>query len=223
MSVSTATDDQPLARWLRMFSTMRSTGASAARNDGGRRVRISKNIRVSSTIVMIRALLVDRDGGAWTPMAEIMLLYAARIMHVDGLIRPALEEGKIVLCDRFSDSTRAYQGYGHGMDMETIDRVDALSLGGFRPDLTFILDVPPREGLARAGRRQGREDRFERLDIGFHERLRAGYLEIAAREPQRCVVVDAAADADAVFAALSAHVMDRLQKTAPGEKHVRGI
>ncbi len=99
----------------------------------------------------IRDLLVKRDGGKWTPMAEVLLLFAARAMHVDTLIKPALAAGKIVISDRFTDSTRAYQCYGHGVAMDILEGIDQLVLNGFKPDLTFILDVPVEQGLARAG------------------------------------------------------------------------
>lgn len=143
----------------------------------------------------IRDFLVKRDGGNWTPMAECLLLYAARQMHVEHLIKPALAEGKIVISDRFADSTRAYQSFGHGLPLETIEEMNRLALGDFAPDITFILDLPVAEGLARAGERlnmaASQEDRFERLGQDFHERLRQGFLEIARRDAVRCHVIDA--------------------------------
>ena len=97
----------------------------------------------------IRDLLVQRDGGQWTPMAEVMLLYAARSLNYTNLIKPALEAGKIVISDRFSDSTRAYQGYGHGLPLDKIEEIDQAVLEGFKPDITFIMDLPVHTGLAR--------------------------------------------------------------------------
>jgi len=162
----------------------------------------------------IRDFLVKRDGGNWTPMAECMLLYAARQMHVENLIKPALSEGKIVVSDRFSDSTRAYQSFGHGLPLETIEQIDHLVLGGFKPDLTFILDLPVETGLARAGKRmdadQSQEDRFEKLGTSFHDRLRHGYLQIAQANPERCVVIDATRSIEKIFADLAKHVQERL-------------
>lgn len=162
----------------------------------------------------IRDFLVKRDGGNWTPMAECMLLYAARQMHVENLIRPALAEGKIVISDRFSDSTRAYQSFGHGLPLETIEQIDCLALDGFKPDLTFILDLPVETGLARAGKRisadQSQEDRFEKLGTGFHERLRQGYLQIAKANPERCVVIDATRSIDQIADDLAKHTQERL-------------
>lgn len=162
----------------------------------------------------IRDFLVKRDGGNWTPMAECMLLYAARQMHVENLIKPALSEGKIVVSDRFSDSTRAYQSFGHGLPLETIEQIDHLVLGGFKPDLTFILDLPVETGLARAGKRmdadQSQEDRFEKLGTSFHDRLRQGYLQIAKANPERCVVIDATRSIEKISADLAKHVQERL-------------
>ncbi len=143
----------------------------------------------------IRELLVQRDGGEWTPQAETLLFFTARHMHLENLIKPALAEGKIVICDRFTDSTRAYQCYGHGVNAEFVERVNRIAIEGFSPDLTFILDLPAQEGLLRSKGRlseaQSTEDRFENLDIEFHERLRQGFLEIAKKNKERCHVIDA--------------------------------
>ncbi len=162
----------------------------------------------------IRDLLVKRDGGDWTPLAECLLLYAARQMHVENLIKPALAAGQIVISDRFADSTRAYQSFGHGLPLETVESLHKLSLGDFAPDLTFILDLPVDAGLARAGKRMAvdnsHEDRFERIGGGFHERLRQGFLEIARRDASRCVVIDATRCVEDIAADLAAHVRERL-------------
>jgi dTMP kinase len=162
----------------------------------------------------IRSLLVNRDGGSWTPMAESLLLYAGRVMHVETLIKPAIALGKIVISDRFADSTRAYQAYGHGFPLETIETLNTLALDDFKPDLTFIFDMPVADGLARAGKRisatNSAEDRFERLGLEFHENMRQGYLEIAKREPERCVVINAARSIDEVAENLKNEVLKRL-------------
>lgn len=143
----------------------------------------------------IRTLLVDRAGGAWDPLSECLLLFAARRQHVRDLIAPALAAGTVVLCDRFTDSTRAYQGAGGGLTGTIIENIKQIAIGDLEPDLTFILDVPPEAGLARARRRlelqSATEDRFEGLDIGFHTRLRAHFLDIAEKNPERCRVIDA--------------------------------
>ena len=154
----------------------------------------------------IRNLLVQRDAGEWTPMAEVLLLYAARVMHVEKVIQPALNDGKIVICDRFSDSTLAYQGYGHGLALDDIQRIDALTLNGLKPNLTLVLDIASEEGLQRSDQRlaaeqfqvKQREDRYEQLEIEFHQRLRNGFLSIAEQEPERCKVIDASKDMQSV-------------------------
>ena len=162
----------------------------------------------------IRDFLVKRDGGNWTPLAECLLLYAARQMHVENLIKPALAQGKVVISDRFADSTRAYQSFGHGLPLQTIEQLNNISLGDFAPDLTFILDLPVDVGLGRAGKRmakdQSQEDRFERLGDSFHERLRQGYLEIAKRDSARCVVIDATRSIQDISHDLLSHVQEKL-------------
>ena len=156
----------------------------------------------------IRQLLVTGETGRWDAMTEALLHFAARRDHLVTTVWPALERGEWVVSDRFADSTAAYQGYAHGLDRETIARLYALIVGDFAPDLTIILDAPVDLGLARAGTRGG-DDRYERMDVAFHERLRAGFLEIARDEPERCVVIDASATPDAVHRAVLAAVVDR--------------
>lgn len=163
----------------------------------------------------IRALLVKGDVNRWTPLTEALLNYAARTEHLDKSIRPALAAGKWVLCDRFADSTMAYQGYGHGLDLQTIEHLHRLVVGEFAPDLTLILDIPVKEGLARANDGTGGEDRYERMDITFHESLRNGFLDIAQAQPDRCVVIDARQSLDDVAAAVSAAVTARLGVRLP--------
>jgi dTMP kinase len=158
----------------------------------------------------IRRLLVEGATGRWQPMTEALLHYAARVEHVTRTIEPALGCGDWVLSDRFADSTTAYQGYGHGLGADAIDRLHRLALGSLRPDLTLIFDLPVEQGLARARARGGDEDRYERMDRAFHERLRAGFLEIARAEPQRCAVIDAGGDIDSVAAMAWAAVSRRL-------------
>jgi dTMP kinase len=138
------------------------------------------------------------------------LFFAARRDHVARTIKPALEAGQWVICDRFTDSTIAYQGYGRGLSLADLASLENFALGGFRPDLTLILDLPVAEGLARARRRSDAADRFERLDHSFHQRLRNGFLAIANAEPQRCAIVDASGDVDAVHRAILAAVAERL-------------
>jgi dTMP kinase len=158
----------------------------------------------------IRGLLVSGAPGRWDALTEALLLSAARRDHVLRTIRPALAAGTWVVCDRFADSTMAYQGHAGGVDRATLETLGRLATDGLRPDLTLVLDLPVPIGLARAARRQGGEDRFERMGGEFHERLRAGFLEIARGDPARCAVIDAAGDPDATHAAILAVIRDRL-------------
>ena len=166
----------------------------------------------------IRELLVQRDGGEWLPMSEALMMFAARAMHVDQIIRPAMETGRIVISDRFTDSTRAYQGYGLGVPLEAIDNLNKLVIDDLTPHLTLVLDIDPKTGLHRAGRRQTSdslnleqlEDRYENMDFSMHERLRAGFLDIAEKEPDRCRIIDAAQELDDVSAAIEKTVKEAL-------------
>ena len=158
----------------------------------------------------IRALLIHGETGRWSAECETLLLYAARADHVSRRIRPALERGAWVICDRFSDSTRAYQGAAGGMGNEAIAAIDTAALGGFKPDLTLILDLDPETGLERTRTRGEAETRFERRDIAFHTALRQGFLDIAEAEPARCAVIDAARDAAGVAQEAFAIIKARL-------------
>jgi len=158
----------------------------------------------------IRRLLLEGDANRWDPLAEVLLFYAARRDHVTKLIQPALQAGAWVVCDRFADSTLAYQGYGRGLPLADLHQLHHFALGDFTPDLTLILDLPVEEGLRRAAARPGAADRFERLDRAFHQRLRDGFLRIAADDPARCVVIDAGDDPDSVHRAILAAVSERL-------------
>jgi dTMP kinase len=154
----------------------------------------------------IRNLLVQGETNRWDPLTETMLMFAARADHVARKIKPALKERKWVISDRFTDSTYAYQGAGRGIPRETIRRIESLALGDFCPDLTLVLDLPVEEGLARAHDRGSRENRFEHFDREFHERLRAAFIAIAKRAPDRCRLIDASGSedevADAIFTAV---------------------
>ncbi|MGR0184427.1 dTMP kinase [Azospirillum aestuarii] len=158
----------------------------------------------------IRGLLVAGETGRWGPVTEALLHTAARRDHLERTVWPALEAGHWVICDRFFDSTMAYQGYGLGLGRELVATLQTAALGDFRPDLTLILDLPVEDGLARAAARRGGEDRYERMDVAFHHRLRDGFLDIAAREPGRCVVIDAAHPVETVQATILDHVTRRL-------------
>ncbi|MCZ6741243.1 MAG: dTMP kinase [Alphaproteobacteria bacterium] len=166
----------------------------------------------------IRRLLVSGAPGRWTPLTEAFLYAAARADHVAHLIEPALAEGRWVISDRFTDSTLAYQGFGHGLPLDAVTQLNALAAGELKPDLTFILDVPVGDGLARARARPdhrdeaAREDRYERMDEIFHQRVAEGYLTIARSEPERCIVVDTTGPVDQVARVISATVGERLLK-----------
>jgi dTMP kinase len=148
----------------------------------------------------IRNLLVTGDVGRWDPLTETLLHFAARREHFTRLILPTLESGHWVICDRFIDSTLAYQGYGQGIDQTAIAALRRTVLGDFAPDLTLILDVLPETRRARTAARPGNEDRYERMNEAFHDRVRAGFHAIAAAEPHRCAVISADQPIDAVFA-----------------------
>jgi len=143
----------------------------------------------------IRELVVTGSVDAWTPMTELFLLMAARADHVERTIRPALERGAIVISDRFTDSSVAYQGYGQGLDVDFIKELNRRATGGLVPDLTIVHDIDPEIGLkrsiARLGNAGSNEDRFEKLDIEFHRRLRQGFLDQARAAPERYMVIDA--------------------------------
>ena len=143
----------------------------------------------------IRKILLNPDHCEMVPATELLLYEAARAQHVKEVIKPFLEKEGVVLCDRFSDATLAYQGYGRRIDLKWIQRLNHLSSQGIRPDVTFLLDCPSDVGLKRAIQRnrrlkQEREERFEREEIEFHRRVRKGYLAIARKEPRRVKVID---------------------------------
>ncbi len=152
--------------------------------------------------------LFTADAPTPTPLTQVLLFMAARQQHVAEVIRPALSRGAVVLSDRYADATMAYQGFGQGVDLETIRDLNALATGGLLPDLTLVLDLEPAVGMARIRGRA--HDAFEKMDLAFHRRVREGYLEIARTEKRRAVVLNADQDADALLAAIEAAVADRL-------------
>jgi dTMP kinase len=158
----------------------------------------------------IRSLLVSGEPGRWDGMTEALLHYAARRDHLRSTVWPALAAGRWVLCDRFADSTAAYQGYGHGLPMDALDQLYRMTVGTFAPDLTIMLDVPVTDGLARAVGRGGGEDRYEKMDLGFHQRLRDGFLAIAAAHPRRCAVLPAQGEAAEIARQVLSLVDERL-------------
>lgn len=168
--------------------------------DRGREILVTREPGGTPEAEAIRSLLVSGDVARWTPQSEALLNYAAREQHLEQVIRPALAAGKVVLCDRFMDSTRAYQGYAGGVDLAFIDALEKAIVASTRPGLTLVFDLDPEIGLARARSRGDAvaEDRYERKGLAFHQKLREGFLDILRREPKRCRLVDAAQDVDAV-------------------------
>ncbi len=197
-------------------STQIARLAATLRVRSGRAVCVTREPGGSPRAEEIRAALLSGVAKPHGPFAEALLFSAARIDHLDRLIRPALQRGETVLCDRFIDSTRAYQGAAGGLDPGLVGALERVVVGPTRPDLTLILDLPPETGLARAvarGAGQGAgqaADRFEAESLDFHTRLRDAFLAIARAEPERCAVIDAARDPDSVEAAIRAAVAARL-------------
>ncbi|WP_298272551.1 dTMP kinase [Geobacter sp.] len=165
----------------------------------------------------IRAILLDARNSSMVPLAELLLYAAARAQHVAEVIAPALAAGKVVLCDRFTDSTLTYQGYGRGLDRELIGHLNTLAAGTVKPDLTVILDCPVELGLSRAmtrinGTTAAREERFEQESRLFHERIHDGFLALAAVEPDRFVLVDGSRGIEETGAAIREMLTRRLPR-----------
>ncbi len=145
----------------------------------------------------VRGILLDRSNCGMEPMTELLLYEASRYQHVTEVIRPALEQGKVVICDRFFDASTAYQGYGRGIEIDTVNRLNLIATNGLKADLTIVLDLPVEIGLKRIG---SQLDRIEGERAEFHERVRRGYLEIAEDEPERVKVVDGSGSIEDTFA-----------------------
>ncbi|OGP32330.1 MAG: dTMP kinase [Deltaproteobacteria bacterium GWC2_42_11] len=169
----------------------------------------------------IRQILLNSNSENITSWTEIFLYEACRAQIVKEIIKPALEHGRIVICDRYIDSTTAYQGYGKGLDLESVHRINSLASQGITPDLTFAIDLKPEVGLKRAWARINniktteREDRFEREGIEFHKQVREGYLKMAEKEPERIKVVDGDRDIDSIHREICGIVAKKLE-TAKG-------
>lgn len=169
----------------------------------------------------IRAILLDAENRAMSPLAELMLYAAARAQHVTEVISPALEAGKIVLCDRFCDATVAYQSFGRGIDRNVIDTLNIQACQGVSPDLTVLVDCEPAIGLERARRRieatsGPREERFELEELSFHHRVRAGYRQLAADQPDRFLIIDGSDSIEKIFAIISAQLLARIPEAPRG-------
>ena len=162
----------------------------------------------------IRAILLDPQNTEMLPASEALLFSAARAQIVNQVIRPHLAQGDIVLCDRYADSTMAYQGYGHGLELEMLHAITALATGGLKPDLTVYLDIDVEDGLRRklAAHKAGNAEwnRLDRQEAAFHRRVREGYLQMAAREPDRWLVIDATQPVEDIQASIRAEVEAKL-------------
>ena len=175
--------------------------AAARLADSGRRVVQTREPGGTPIGQKIREILMDPENTHLDAVAEWLLYEADRRQHVREVLRPSVQAGAFVLCDRYCDATEAYQLAARGVDADAVRRVDAIARDGLLPDLTLVYDLEPEVGLARAWRRDGnRAGRFEAAELGFHERVRAAYLEIARREPERVVVIDARSAEQAVSA-----------------------
>jgi dTMP kinase len=169
----------------------------------------------------LRRVILSGAAAPFGPAGEAILFTAARIDHIDKKIAPALAKGRWVICDRFADSTRAYQGAAGKLDPALIDSLERIAVGEARPDLTFMLDMPVEKGLKRAAERRAdaaRPDRFEAEGQTFHETLRQAFLAIAAAEPKRCVVIDAERPSEEVAEEVWSYIRERFLKPASGEE-----
>ena len=140
---------------------------------------------------ILRDLLTTGEVEKWTPMSEALLMWASRYEHLIQVIEPALNSGKNVICDRFYDSTYAYQGVAHNLGIDKMEKLKKIIIGDIEPDVTFVLDIDPKVGLKRSLDRSNQENRFESYNIDFHNKIRSAFLEIAKKNKNRCVVVDA--------------------------------
>jgi dTMP kinase len=181
-----------VARFIQQWLRARNLPAILTREPGG-----------TPLAERVRGLVLDPDGEALPPAAELLLMFAARSIHLANLIRPALARGEWVICDRFTDATRAYQGAGRGLDPASIESLATLVHADLMPDLTLLLDLPVSTGLARARARPGPIDRFEQERGPFFERVRAAYLNIARADSQRFCIVDAGRELPVVEAAVA--------------------
>ena len=173
----------------------------------GREVVVTREPGGSPGAEAIRNLVLNGSADRWSPVTETLLMYASRRDHIERTLRPALERGAVVLCDRYADSTRAYQGAAGGADPGLISALETFILEEVRPVRTLVFDLDPELGLARALGRPDAEARFESKGLDFHRRLRAGFLAIARDEPERCRIVDASGDPNTV----EARVLEALQ------------
>jgi dTMP kinase len=176
----------------------------------GRNVLLTREPGGTSIGDQIRTILNDHANAGMQPQAEILLFCASRAQLVSQLIRPHLEHGGTVVCDRFSDSTLAYQGYGHGLKFSTLRSITAFADGGLKPNLTLLMDLPVEIGLARRRQSGGDWNRLDALAVAFHKRVRLGYLEMARKEARRWVRIDSEKDEEAVWEQIKTAVDARI-------------
>jgi len=172
---------------LNNFLIQKKTNVICTREPGG-----------TPSAEIIRKLVTEGDVDRWSPMTESLLMWAARSELVDKLIKPSLQDGKWVLCDRFYHSTFAYQGVGHNLGLENMRVIKNIVIGDVDPDFIIVLDIDPVKGIERTKNRNSGEDRFEKLDIEFHKLLRAAFLSFAEEEPERFLVIDAELDINSI-------------------------
>ena len=166
--------------------------------DNGKEAILTKEPGGTKTGQKIRQILLEKTDEIFPPVAELMLYEADRNFHIHNLIKPSLQQGKYIICDRFTDSTLAYQGYARGLNINLIKQLNEIATEGIKPDITFLIDIPVEEGLKRI--KQTRQaDRIEDEDIQFHKRLREGFLKIAENEKDRIVVLDGLETPDNIF------------------------
>ena len=175
----------------------------------GRRIIVTREPGGSEGAEAIRNLLVNGPAEKWDAITEALLMYASRADHVRQVIRPALERGDVVISDRFSDSTMAYQGYAGELGVDKVSQLDQLVLGGFKPHITFVLEVSEDVGLTRAKARGDTESRFEQKGDTYQAAVKSGFLQIARNDPDRCVVIDANRTVDAIGLEIATIVDDR--------------
>lgn len=180
--------------------------------DAGYDVLVTREPGGTAVGDQIREILMNLQNVSIIPRTEILLFLAARAQHVDEVIRPALAAGKIVLCDRFGDSTLAYQGFGHKTDLDTLRALLDFSTGGLKPDLTLLVDVPIQEGMSRKHMNSVEWNRLDAYALAFHERVRQGYLALAEAEPERWLIIDATQDKESVQESLRKAIVSRLER-----------
>lgn len=191
---------------------------AARLREGGYTVLVTREPGGSPGAEAVRHVLLSGAAEPFGPEMEAVLFAAARSDHVEQIIRPAVERGEIVLCDRFLDSSRVYQGVSSGLDPQFMTALERVAINGMMPDATLILDLDPEEGLRRATARRGAEhaDRFEKETVEIHRKRREAYLAIAAAEPDRCVVVDASKSAEDVEQIIAAAILAALDAMRDG-------